>query len=208
MKVFGALRLVTKMLLMLNSVIQIDGEGNPAVPSSVLEVRNLAVLKGKSVITSNTNLGVYGQGMLTLSGPGDAIKGQRLSLSQFYNITVGPGSILQAPLDDYESKNAVTQTLCESKTCPIDLISPPDDCHVNYTLSFSLQICRVEDILVRGLVKGSIIQIHRARTVVVTDDGLITASGFGTLIMKTHPSIPLSAYSYSCLPFHYSGILA
>jgi len=43
---------------------------------------------------------------------------------------------------------------------------------------------------VRGLVKGSIIQIHRARTVVVTDDGLITASGFGTLIMKTHPSIP------------------
>lgn len=45
MKVFGALRLVTKMLLMLNSVIQIDGEGNPAVPSSVLEVRNLAVLR-------------------------------------------------------------------------------------------------------------------------------------------------------------------
>lgn len=44
MKVFGALRLVTKMLLMLNSVIQIDGEGNPAVPSSVLEVLNLAVL--------------------------------------------------------------------------------------------------------------------------------------------------------------------
>ncbi|XP_019095487.1 PREDICTED: uncharacterized protein LOC104763029 [Camelina sativa] len=178
-KVFGALRLVTKMLLMLNSVIKIDGEGNPAVPSSVLEVRNLAVLTENSVITSNANLGVYGQGMLTLTGPGDAIKGQRLSLSQFYNITVGPGSVLQAPLDDYESKNAVTRTLCESKTCPIDLISPPDDCHVNYTLSFSLQICRVEDILVSGLVKGSIIQIHRARTVVVTDDGLITASEFG-----------------------------
>ncbi|XP_023635393.1 uncharacterized protein LOC17876163 [Capsella rubella] len=178
-KVYGALRLVTKMLLMLNSVIQIDGEGNPAVPSSVLEVRNLAVLTEKSIITSNANLGVYGQGMLTLTGLGDAIKGQRLSLSQFYNITVGPGSILQAPLDDYESKNAVTRTLCDSKTCPIDLISPPDDCHVNYTLSFSLQICRVEDILVSGLVKGSIIQIHRARTVVVTDDGLITASEFG-----------------------------
>ncbi|CAA7026215.1 unnamed protein product [Microthlaspi erraticum] len=178
-KVFGALRLVTKMLLMLNSVIKIDGEGNPAVPSSVLEVRNLAVLTEKSVISSNTNLGVYGQGMLTLTGPGDAIKGQRLSLSQFYNITVGPGSIIQAPLDDKESKTAVTQALCESKTCPIDLISPPDDCHVNYTLSFSLQICRVEDILVSGLVKGSIIQIHRARSVVVTDEGLITASEFG-----------------------------
>ncbi|CAN7028276.1 unnamed protein product [Brassica oleracea var. botrytis] len=177
--VYGALRLVTKILLMLNSVIKIDGEGNPAVPSSVLEVRNLAVLTENSIITSNANLGVYGQGMLMLTGPGDAIKGQRLSLSQFYNVTVGPGSILQAPLDDDESKNAVTHSLCESKTCPVDLISPPDDCHVNYTLSFSLQICRVEDILVSGIVKGSIIQIHRARTVVVTNEGLISASEFG-----------------------------
>ncbi|KAF2538046.1 hypothetical protein F2Q68_00020260, partial [Brassica cretica] len=179
MQVYGALRLVTKILLMLNSVIKIDGEGNPAVPSSVLEVRNLAVLTENSIITSNANLGVYGQGMLMLTGPGDAIKGQRLSLSQFYNVTVGPGSILQAPLDDDESKNAVTHSLCESKTCPVDLISPPDDCHVNYTLSFSLQICRVEDILVSGIVKGSIIQIHRARTVVVTNEGLISASEFG-----------------------------
>ncbi|KAG2302148.1 hypothetical protein Bca52824_030799 [Brassica carinata] len=178
-KVFGALRLVTKILLMLNSVIKIDGEGNPAVPPSILEVRNLAVLTETSIITSNANLSVYGQGMLTLTGPGDAIKGQRLSLSQFYNLTVGPGSVLQAPLDDDESKNAVTHALCESKTCPIDLISPPDDCHVNYTLSFSLQICRVEEILVSGIVKGSIIQIHRARTVVVTDKGLISASEFG-----------------------------
>ena len=31
-----------------------------------------------------------------------------------------------------------------------------------------------------GIVKGSIIQIHRARTVVVTNDGLISASEFGT----------------------------
>lgn len=41
----------------------------------------------------------------------------------------------------------VTQTLCESKTCPIDLISPPDDCHVNYTLSFSLQVCLINKYL-------------------------------------------------------------
>ncbi|XP_010518683.1 PREDICTED: uncharacterized protein LOC104798344 isoform X2 [Tarenaya hassleriana] len=178
-KVFGAFRVVTKMLLMLNSMIQIDGEGNTVVTSSILEVRNLAVLTKNSVITSNANLGVYGQGMLKLTGLGDAIKGQRLSLSQFYNITVGPGSLLQAPLNDDASRNAVTQTLCESSTCPIDLISPPDDCHVNYTLSFSLQICRVEDILVSGLVKGSIIQIHRARTVVIANDGLISSSGLG-----------------------------
>ncbi|MBA0796604.1 hypothetical protein Gohar_007363, partial [Gossypium harknessii] len=53
---------------------------------------------------------------------------------------VGPGSLLQAPLDDDASRIVVTNSLCESQTCPIDLITPPDDCHVNYTLSFSLQV--------------------------------------------------------------------
>lgn len=34
----------------------------------------------------------------------------------------------------------VTKPLCGSETCPADIITPPDDCHVNYTLSFSLQV--------------------------------------------------------------------
>lgn len=41
-----------------------------------------------SSINSNTNLAVYGQGLLRLTGEGDAIRAQRLSLSLFYNITV------------------------------------------------------------------------------------------------------------------------
>ncbi|XP_031253485.1 uncharacterized protein LOC116111450 [Pistacia vera] len=178
-KVFGAFRISIKMLLMWNSKIQIDGGGNTIVTTSVLEVRNLVVLRENSVISSNANLGVYGQGLLKLSGLGDAIKGQRLSLSLFYNITVGPGSLLQAPLDDDAGRSVVTESLCNSQTCPIDLITPPDDCHVNYTLSFSLQICRVEDLLVSGLIKGSIIHIHRARTIVVDTDGTIVASELG-----------------------------
>lgn len=44
MKVYGALRVAVKMLLMWNSEIQIDGGGNAVVTTSVLEVRNLAVL--------------------------------------------------------------------------------------------------------------------------------------------------------------------
>ncbi|KAA8522109.1 hypothetical protein F0562_012577 [Nyssa sinensis] len=178
-KVYGAFRVAVKMLLMWNSRIQIDGGGNDIVTTSVLEVRNLVVLRENSVIGSNKNLAVYGQGLLKLTGHGDAIKGHRLSLSLFYNITVGPGSLLQAPLDDENSKSTVTNSHCESPTCPMDLITPPDDCHVNYTLSFSLQICRVEDILVSGLLEGSIIHIHRARTVIVDTDGMITASEFG-----------------------------
>ncbi|KAJ6701262.1 MRAZ [Salix koriyanagi] len=177
--VFGAFRVAIKMLLMWNSKIVIDGGGNTVVSASVLEVRNLIVLRAGSVLGSNANLGLYGQGLLKLTGHGDTIRGQRLSLSLFYNITVGPGSLIQAPLDDDASRSVVTKSLCESQTCPIDLITPPDDCHVNYTLSFSLQICRVEDLLVNGIIKGSIIHIHRARTIIIDTDGLITASELG-----------------------------
>ncbi|KAJ8755136.1 hypothetical protein K2173_018934 [Erythroxylum novogranatense] len=177
-KVYGAFRVAVKILLMWNSKIEIDGRGNTVVTASVFEVRNLVVLRATSVISSNANLGVYGQGLLRLTGSGDAIIGQRLSLSLFYNITVGPGSLLQAPIDD-TGRAVVTESLCGTQTCPIDLLTPPDDCHVNYTLSFSLQIYRVEDILVSGIIKGSIIQIHRVRTVTIDADGLITASGLG-----------------------------
>ncbi|KAM7525368.1 hypothetical protein LguiA_015270 [Lonicera macranthoides] len=146
-KVYGAFRVAIKMLLMWNSSIQIDGGGNTVVTTSVLEVRNLVVLRQNSVISSSTNLGVYGQGLLQLTGQGDAIKGQRLSLSLFYNITVGPGSLLQAPLDDDNSKSMVTKSHCENPGCPTDLITPPDDCHVNYTLSFSLQVRGIYSVL-------------------------------------------------------------
>jgi hypothetical protein len=139
-KVFGAFRVSVKVILMLNSTMQIDGGISTAVSASIFEVRNLAILRQRSVISSNTNLGLYGQGLLQLTGDGDAIKSQRLSLSLFYNVTVGPGSLLQAPLDDDASRGTVTKHLCDTQRCPIDLITPPDDCHVNYTLSFSLQV--------------------------------------------------------------------
>ncbi|KAM7254037.1 hypothetical protein ACFE04_031719 [Oxalis oulophora] len=178
-KVFGAFRVGVKILLMWNSRVEIEGGGNTVVTTSVFEVRNLVVLRERSVIRSNSNLGIYGQGLFQLTGFGDAVKAQRLSLSLFYNVTVGPDSLLQAPLDDDASRNVVTKSLCESRTCPRDLITPPDDCHVNYTLTFSLQVCRVEDLLVHGVIKGSIIHIHRVRTVIVNYDGLITASELG-----------------------------
>ena len=40
------------------------------------------------MIHSNANLGVHGQGLLNLSGPGDWIEAQRLVLSLFYSIHV------------------------------------------------------------------------------------------------------------------------
>ncbi|KAF3340460.1 hypothetical protein FCM35_KLT16231 [Carex littledalei] len=177
-KVYGAFRMYVKMLLMWDSKIKIEGGRNEDVRLSMLEARNLIVLKHNSVLSSNADLVVYGQGLLNLSGSGDGIKAQRLFLSLFYNILVGPGSFLQATLDGAESSSEA-QLPCESQTCPNELIMPPDDCHVNSSLSFTLQICRVEDLTVSGVVKGSVVHIHRARTVTIDTDGTISASELG-----------------------------
>ncbi|KAK1262274.1 hypothetical protein QJS04_geneDACA008723 [Acorus gramineus] len=178
LKVYGAFRMYVKMLLMWNAKILIDGDDKEEVNTSLLEARNLAVLRQNSIISSNSNLGVSGQGLLKLSGHGDAIKGQRLFLSLFYNIAVGPGSELQAPLDNKLDSRA-TSSCCGSQKCPEELIMPPEDCYFNSSLSFTLQVCRVEDLIVNGLVKGSIIHIHRARTVMIDADGMISTSELG-----------------------------
>ncbi|XP_010267092.1 PREDICTED: uncharacterized protein LOC104604458 [Nelumbo nucifera] len=178
-KVYGALRMSIKMLLMWNSKMLIDGGRAAIVATSLLEASNLIVLKESSVIHSNANLGVHGQGLLNLSGPGDQIEAQRLILSLFYSIHVGPGSVLRGPLENATSDALTPKLYCEFQDCPIELLHPPEDCNLNSSLSFTLQICRVEDIIVEGLIEGSVIHFHRARTVVVQSSGIITASGLG-----------------------------
>jgi hypothetical protein len=49
---------------------------------------NSLTIQEASVIHSNANLGVHGQGLLNLSGSGDTIEAQRLILSLFYSIQV------------------------------------------------------------------------------------------------------------------------
>ncbi|XP_022750129.1 uncharacterized protein LOC111299295 isoform X6 [Durio zibethinus] len=128
-KVYGALRMTVKIFLMWNSQMLVDGGEDTTVATSWLEASNLVVLKESSVIHSNANLGVHGQGLLDLSGPGDKIQAQRLILSLFY----------------------------------------------------SIHICRVEDITVEGLIKGSVVHFHRARTISVKSSGIISASGMGCI---------------------------
>jgi hypothetical protein len=48
------------------------------------------------------------------------------------------------------------------------------------------QICRVEDLLVNGLIRGSIIHIHRARTVIIDTGGMITASELGKKVYSKY----------------------
>eukprot|EP00257_Ricinus_communis_P015247 XP_015573122.1 uncharacterized protein LOC8275643 [Ricinus communis] len=178
-KVYGALRMTVKIFLMWNSKMIVDGGEDTTVTTSWLEASNLIVLKESSVIQSNANLGVHGQGLLNLSGPGDSIEAQRLVLSLFYSIHVGPGSVLRGPLQNATSDAVTPRLYCELQDCPIELLHPPEDCNVNSSLSFTLQICRVEDITVEGLIKGSVVHFHRARTVSVLSSGRISASGMG-----------------------------
>lgn len=86
LKVYGALRMSIKMFLMWNSEMVIDGGGDENIQTSLLEASNLLVLRESSSIRSNANLGVHGQGLLNLTGPGDRIEAQRLVLSLFYSI--------------------------------------------------------------------------------------------------------------------------
>ncbi|KAF3793289.1 hypothetical protein EJ110_NYTH09664 [Nymphaea thermarum] len=178
-KVYGALRMSVKMLLMWNSKMFIDGGGDSIVATSLLEASNLVVLKESSVIRSNSNLGVHGQGLLNLSGPGDRIEAQRLILSLFYRINVGPGSVLRGPLENATSDDLTPRLYCESRECPVELLHPPEDCNVNSSLSFTLQICRVEDIHVEGSIQGAVIHFHRARSIIVYSSGSISTSGLG-----------------------------
>ncbi|CAA0814301.1 Unknown protein [Striga hermonthica] len=178
-KVYGALRLSVKIHLMLNSKILITGDSDPIVATSLLEASNLAVLKGSSVIHSTANLGIHGQGSLNLSGPGDIIEAQHLVLSLFYAISVGPGSILRGPLENASDSSMVPRLYCQQKDCPVELLHPPENCFVNTSLPFTLQICRVEDISVEGLMEGSVVHFHLVRTVVVKPSGTISASGLG-----------------------------
>ena len=55
---------------------------------TTLPLLSLFHTQESSVIHSNANLGVHGQGLLNLSGAGDKIQAQRLVLSLFYSIHV------------------------------------------------------------------------------------------------------------------------
>ncbi|KAG9132416.1 hypothetical protein Leryth_008352 [Lithospermum erythrorhizon] len=179
LRVYGALRMSVKMFLMWNSKMLVDGGGDKNVETSFLEASNLIVLKESSIIHSNANLGIHGQGFLNLSGPGDCIEAQRLVLSLFYSINVGPGSILRGPLSNSSSDSATPKLNCDLEGCPFELLHPPEDCNVNSSLSFTLQVCRVEDILVDGLIEGSVVHFHRARAIIVQSSGVISTSGMG-----------------------------
>ncbi|XXG64223.1 hypothetical protein AAC387_Pa05g2227 [Persea americana] len=178
-KVHGALRMSVKILLMWNSKLLIDSGGDEIVATSLLEASNLLVLKESSIIHSESYLGIHGQGLLNLSGRGDLIEAQRVILSLFYGINIGPGSILRAPLENATSSAMTSMLYCELEDCPVELLNPPEDCSVNTSLSFTVQICRVEDIDIAGLIQGSVVHFHRARTVIIHSLGTITASGLG-----------------------------
>ncbi|KAL2610427.1 hypothetical protein R1flu_029000 [Riccia fluitans] len=178
--VYGALKLQVKMLFMVKSGLRIEGGLDSLVTISELEASSIAVLREGSVIRSNSNLGMHGQGLLKLNGSGDVIEAERLFISLFFTLAIGEGSVLQAPLDyDSPLSDKTHQSHCTRTTCPTEVISPSEDCILNTTSPFTLQICRVEDIMIAGTVQGTVVQAQRIRTITISPEGLLTTSGWG-----------------------------
>lgn len=50
--------------------------------------------------------------------------------------------------------------------------------HVPYIFS-TMQICRVEDVSIEGVVEGSVVHFHWVRVVAIPPTGVISASGLG-----------------------------
>ncbi|RVW52364.1 hypothetical protein CK203_072021 [Vitis vinifera] len=179
-KVYGALRMSVKMFLMWNSKLLIDGGGDANVATSLLEASNLVVLKESSVIHSNANLEFMDKTSCIVSCFG--ISFMLLSYVDWFTTVatkVGPGSVLRGPLENATTDAVTPRLYCELQDCPTELLHPPEDCNVNSSLSFTLQICRVEDITVQGLIKGSVVHFHRARTIAVQSSGKISTSRMG-----------------------------
>ncbi|GJV77773.1 kinesin-like protein KIN-12B [Tanacetum coccineum] len=165
-EIYGALRMSVKLHLMLNSKMLIDGDGerDPIVATSLLEASNLLVLKGGSVIQSNSNLAVHGQGSLNLTMADIVIEAQHLFYQYFVVSMLNLDRCSEISVDDMLVHH---RSNCKLEVCPMELIHPPEDYNFNSTLSFTLQICRVEEIIVEGSIEGSVVHFQWVRTVIV-----------------------------------------
>jgi len=56
-----------------------------------------------------------------------------------------------------------------------------NSCH-----GFLLQICRVEDVIVEGVITGSVVHFHWIRNVDVSYSGAISVSGLGIVISSKY----------------------
>ncbi|KAL9312530.1 hypothetical protein ACSQ67_017982 [Phaseolus vulgaris] len=99
-----------------------------------------------------------------------------LMLLVFAALWVGPGSVLRGPLKNATTHDVTPKLYCDNEDCP-------------YELLHHLKIAIVEDILVEGLIEGSVVHFHRARTITVESSGIISASGMGCTSGLGHGNI-------------------
>lgn len=78
----------------------------------------------------------------------------------------------------------ITNMYCKKSFCPTEVLSPSEDCTLNVSSPFTLQICRVEDVDIFGVISGTVVHIQRARNVTVNREGVLSASGLG--VSLTH----------------------
>eukprot|EP00850_Spirogloea_muscicola_P015255 SM000115S23934 [mRNA] locus=s115:439242:448670:+ [translate_table: standard] len=144
---------------------------------SVLDSDHLQ-LKGGSRITSGSILAMVGQGVLEL-GDGDLIGAERLFLSLYIRVQVGYGGSLVAPLEVPYSSQTKDLLYCDTTSCPRAIVDSPEDCYQMLQSPFTLQMCRVEEVIVFGNIHGSIVHIQRSKTISIGYRGELSSSALG-----------------------------
>jgi hypothetical protein len=95
-------------------------------------------------------------------------------------VQVGPGALLQAPLEDESPiKEEIRKLYCEGSACPKEVLTPFEDCTLNVSSPFTLQICRVEDVDIDGSVLGGAVHVQSVRTISISATGVLSASALG-----------------------------
>eukprot|EP00850_Spirogloea_muscicola_P023100 SM000328S12470 [mRNA] locus=s328:66061:75568:- [translate_table: standard] len=150
---------------------------------SVLDSDHLQ-LKGGSRITSGSILAMVGQGVLEL-GDGDLIGAERLFLSLYIRVQVGYGGRLVAPLEVPYSSQMKDLLYCDTTSCPHAIVDSPEDCYQMLQSPFTLQMCRVEEVIVFGNIHGSIVHIQRSKTISIGYRGELSSSALGKVVQES-----------------------
>jgi hypothetical protein len=108
-----------------------------------------------------------------------AIRTQKLFVSLFFLLKVAKGATLQAPHSFVDAEGELIHLYCKEPTCPPKVIQTSQDCSIDPKSPFTLQICRIEELVIEGVIMGAVVHIQRTKMVTVDKGGQLTASEQG-----------------------------
>eukprot|EP00897_Mesotaenium_endlicherianum_P005771 jgi/Mesen1/5221/ME000026S04529 len=179
LQVYGVLRLTVAELALDNGALDIHCWALPfgLATTSTLDA-NRVDLTGGSNVTSTGILEIKGQGKLSVGGT-DMVLAEKLFVSLFFWMGVEEGGLLQAPGVLPFSNDTRSRMNCNETKCPASVVASLEDCRIDENSPVTLQICRVYDLVLDGMVKGSTLHIDVFNTIFIGARGFFSASELG-----------------------------